>query len=258
MTIVRYKKEKIFMLHKIRGGASWLRGGAVAALAMIVPLAIPGAASADVGPTATSNSIQFVGVTVNPPSGSQTAEYDNSAYAASAANRRAPFKFDFKLATTSAPLVIANNDAEADVSSCGHCGATAIAFQVVLVSKHTLAELSATDSALATTENCTTCNSLAEAFQIVYATDKWSVVRWEVQSAAYQVAFRLRMLQYSHLSTAQIQAVSTGLINNFISWLESNGEDSTGLPPVLNGAGQTTQLTGGTQPYIGLLSTIQR
>jgi len=98
---------------------------------------------------------------------------------------------------------------------------------------------------------------LAEAFQIVYATDKWSVVRWEVQSAAYQVAFRLRMLQYSHLSTAQIQAVSTGLINNFISWLESNGEDSTGLPPVINGAGQTTQLTGSTQPYIGLLSTIQ-
>jgi len=54
---------------------------------------------------------------------------------------------------------------------------------VVLVSKHALAELNATDSALATTENCTTCNSLAEAFQIVYATDKWSVVRWEVPSA---------------------------------------------------------------------------
>ena len=245
------------MLPKIRGGASWLRGGAVAALTMIVPLAIPGAASADVGPTATSNSIQFVGVTVNPPSGTQTAEFDNSASAASAANRRAPFKFEFKLSVTGAPLVTANNDAEADVSSCAHCGATAIAFQVVLVSKHTLAELDATDSALATTQNCTTCNSLAEAFQIVYATDKWSVVRWEVQAAAYQVAFRLRMLQYSRLSTTQIQAESTELIDNFISWLQGNSENSTGWSPAINGAGQTTLLTGSTQPYIGLLTTIQ-
>lgn len=242
---------------KIRGGASWLRGGAIAAVALIVPLAIPAAASADGGPSATSNSIQFVGVTVNPPSGSQSAEFDNSVSAATAANRRAPFKFDFRLSVTGAPLVTANNYAEADVNSCRHCGATAIAFQVVLVSKHTLAQLSATDTALATTENCTTCNSLAEAFQIVYATDKWSAVRFEVQFAADQVAFQLRMLQYSWLSTGQIQARSTGLINNFISWLEGNSENSTGWSPSINGAGQSTQLTGSTQPFIGLLTTIQ-
>ena len=242
---------------EIRDGASWWRRGAVAALTMIVPLAVTSIASADGGPTATANSIQYIGVTVNPPSGTQTGEYDNSVYAASAHNWRAPFRFDFRLAVTGASLVSASNYAEADVSSCGHCGATAIAFQVVLVSKHTLAALTATDSALATTENCTTCNSLAEAFQIVYATDKWSVVRWEVQSAAYQVAFQLRMLQYSGLSTSQVQARSTWLISNFISWLQGNSEDSTGLSPAINGANQTIQLTGTTQPYIGLLSTIQ-
>jgi hypothetical protein len=243
------------MLPKIKGRAPWLRWGAVAALTMIVPLGFPGTASADGG--ATANSIQYVSVTVNPPSGTQSAEYDNSAYATSALNRLAPFKFDFRLAATSAPLVSANNYAEADVSSCGHCGATAIAFQVVLVSKQTLADLSANDSAQATTENCTTCNSLAEAFQVVYATDKWSVVRWEVQSAAAQVAFQLRMLQYSGLSTDQVQARSTWLINNFISWLQGNSEDSTGWTPAINGANQTVELTGTTQPYIGLLSTIQ-
>ena len=242
---------------KMRGGASWLRGGAIAALAMIVPLALPAAASAAGGPSATSNSIQFVGVTVNPPSGSQSAEFDNSVSAATAANRRAPFKFDFRLSVTGAPLVTANNYAEADVNSCGHCGATAIAFQVVLVSKHTLAQLSATDSALATTENCTTCNSLAEAFQIVYATDKWSAVRRAVQSAAYGVAFQLRLLQYFGLGTGQIQVMSTEIINHFISWLEGNSESSTGWSPSINGAGQTTQLTGSTQPFIGLLTTIQ-
>ncbi|MGH9122373.1 MAG: hypothetical protein ACRDYC_10580 [Acidimicrobiales bacterium] len=245
------------MSTKMRGGAPWLRGGAIAALAMIVPLALPVAASAAGGPSATSNSIQFVGVTVNPPSGSQSAEFDNSVSAATAANRRAPFKFDFRLSVTGAPLVTANNYAQADVNSCGHCGATAIAFQVVLVSKHTLSALSATDTALATTENCTTCNSLAEAFQIVYATDKWSVVRFEVQFAAGQVAFQLRMLQYSGLSTSQIQARSTWLINNFISWLQGNSEDSTGQPAAINGPGLTTVPAGSTQPIIGLLTTIQ-
>ena len=245
------------MLPRIRGGASWLRWGAVAALTMTVPLAVPGVASARTGPTATANSIQYVGVTVNPPSGTRTAEFDTSVYAATAHDRSKPFKFDFRLSSTSAPLVTANNYAQADVSRCRHCRATAIAFQVVLVSKHTLAELSATDSAQATTENCTTCNSLAEAFQIVYATDKWSVVRWEVQSAANQVAFRLRLLQHSGLSTDQVQARSTSLINNFISWLQSNSEASTGQAPAMNGANQTIKLTGNAQPYIGLLSTIQ-
>lgn len=245
------------MLPKIRGGAPWLRWGAVAAVAMVAPLAVPGLASAAEGPIATANSIQYVGVTVNPPSGTQTAEFDNSVSAATSQNRRAPFNFDFKLQGTSAPLVTANNYAQADVSSCSHCGATAIAFQVVLVSKHTLAELSAIDAAQATTENCTTCHSLAEAFQIVYATDKWSVVRWEVQAAAYRVAFQLRMLQYSRLSTDQVQARSTWLINNFISWLQGNSAASTGFAPVLNGGDQTVQLSGDAQPYIGLLTTFQ-
>ena len=245
------------MLAKIKAGASWWRSGALVALAMAVPLAIPGTASAGNVPTASSNSIQYVNVTVNPPSGGQNAEYDNSVYSTSANNRRTPFKFNFKLAVTSAPMVTATNYAEADVSGCSHCGATAIAFQVVLVSQHTLSELSANDSALASTENCTTCNSLAEAFQVVYATDKWSLVRFQVQSAAYQVALQLRMLQYSGLSTDQVQARSNSIIDNFISWLQSNSAASTGLPPVFNGGGQTTELTGSTQPFVGLLSTIQ-
>ena len=245
------------MLPRIKGGASWSRRGTVVALAMIAPLTVPGLASAAAGPIATANSIQYIGVTVNPPSGTSAAEFDNSASAASSNNRRTPFNFEFNVPVTSAQLVTANNYAQADVSSCSHCGATAIAFQVVLVSKHTLAELSATDVAQSTTENCTTCNSLAEAFQIVYATDKWSVVRFEVQAVAYEVAFQLRMLQYSGLSTGQVQARSTWLINNFISWLQSNSEASTGLAPVLNGANQTIQLTASAQPYIGLLTTFQ-
>jgi hypothetical protein len=133
------------MLPKIRGGASWLRWGAVAASAMIVPLVIPGAASANGGPVANANSIQYVSVTVNPPSGAQTAEYDNSVYAASAHNRRAPFKFSFNLAVSRAPQVTAHKLAEAAVKGCGRGGATPKAIQGVLGSKHTHAHHSAND-----------------------------------------------------------------------------------------------------------------
>ena len=131
---------------------------------------------------------------------------------------------------TDAPLVTANNYAEAGVNSCRHCGATAIAFQVVLVSKHALAT-QATDTALATTQNCTTCNSLAEAFQMVYATDQCGRCECGGPVRRLGVAFQLRGLQYSGLSTGQIQARSTGIINNFVSWLQSSSEDSTGQSP---------------------------
>ncbi len=245
------------MLSKIRGAALWSRRGAVAALAMIVPLAIPGVASADGGPSAAANSIQYIGVTAIPSWDTEAAVYDNSVYATSEDDWRTPFKFDFKVAQTDAALITADNYAEADVSRCGHCAATAIAFQVVIVSKHALAKLSATDTALATTEHCTTCHGLAEAFQIVYATDAWSAQQWLVPYAAYRVASQLRALQYSHLGTDQVKARSTSLIDNFISWLQSNCEESTGLLPVINGPGQTVKLTGDNRPYISLLSAFQ-
>ena len=82
-------------------------------------------------------------------------------------------------------------------------------------------------------------------------------MRFEVQSAAEQVAFQLRMLQYSGLSTDQVQARSNSVIDNFISWLQNNSAASTGLPPVFGGGGQFTELTGTNQPFVGLLSTIQ-
>lgn len=245
------------MLSEIRGEASWSRRAAVTALAMMVPLAIPGVASADGGPSAAANSIQYIGVTTNPSWDTQATEYDNSVYAASDDDWRTPFKFEFKVAATDAPLVTADNNAEADVSGCGHCAATAIAFQVVVVSKHDLAKLSASDTALATTEHCTKCHSLAEAFQVVYATDDWSAMQWLVPYEAYVVAYQLNALQHSDLSTDQVQARSTSLIDGFISWLQNDCEESTGWVPVLNGPDQTVRLTSDNRPYVGLLSSIQ-
>jgi hypothetical protein len=254
----------MIMLTKNSGKARRLRWGVVA-LTAFVPLALPAAASAAQGPTASGESIQYVNVNVNPPSGTQTSDYDNSLYVTSGKNGRAPFDVKYRLWNSDAPIVTADNYAEADVSSCSHCGATSIAFQVVLVSKQKLAQLTADDSALGTTTGCTTCNSLAEAFQIVYATNQASIMSTAVTYAANETAAQLRELKYSGLSTAQIQSRSTALVNNLIGLLQASSGGSghsggfSGSPwtPAINGASQSTALTSNTQPVIDLLSEIQ-
>ena len=249
-------------------GSRRLRWGVVA-LTALVPFTLPVAASAAQGPTATGESIQYVNVTVNPPAGAQTSAYDNSVYATSTRNGRSPFEFTYKLRNSNAPIITASNYAQADVSSCRHCSATAIAFQVVLVSKQTLAKLTAVDAALGTTHDCKTCNSLAEAFQIVYATDDASQLGLGVTYASNVTASKLRALQHSGLSTAQIQSRSTALVQNLIGLLQAASRDSagplggpnhgseTGWTPAINGADHSAALTSNTQPIIDLMSEIQ-
>jgi hypothetical protein len=248
------------MLTKNIGGAWRLRWGVIA-LTAIVSLALPVAASAAQGPSATGESIQYINVTVHPSAGTQTSEYDNSAYVKDTRNGHTPFQFRYKLWNSTAPIVTADNYAEADVSSCRHCGATAIAFQVVLVSKQTLAELTADDAAYGTTTSCTSCTSLAESFQIVYATDQASVLSYVVAYACNKTASELWELQYSGLSTAQIQWQSTALINGLIGELHgtSEGPYGSGGPqwsPAVHGAGQAAALTSTSQPVIDLLTQI--
>jgi hypothetical protein len=251
----------MIMLTKNNGKSRRLRWGVVG-LSVFVPLAFPAAASAAQGPTATGESIQYVNVNVNPPSGTRASDYDNSVSLTSGKNGHALFDVKYRLWDSNAPIVTADNYAQAAVSGCSHCGATAIAFQVVLVSKQKLAQLTADDSALGTTTGCTTCNSLAEAFQIVYATDQASLVGTTVKLKANGTASELRDLQYSRLSTAQVQSRSTTLVNNLINSLQassggSNGSGRSPWTPGINGASQPAALTSNTQPVIDLLSEIQ-
>ena len=141
---------------------------------------------------------------------------------------------------------------------------------MVLVSKQTLAKLTATDAALGTTNDCRTCNSLAEAFQIVYATDDASQLSLGVSYASSVTASKLRALQNSGLSTAQIQSRSTALVQNLIGFLQAasrgsadtlgpnaGGGGGMGWTPAINGADQHAALTSNTQPIIDLMSEIQ-
>ena len=140
---------------------------------------------------------------------------------------------------------------------------------MVLVSKQTLAKLTAVDAALGTTNDCKTCNSLAEAFQIVYATDDASQLGLGVTYASDVTASKLRALQHSGLSTDQIQNRSTALVQNLIGLLQAAARDSAGplggpnhggelgWTPAVNGANHSAALTSTTQPIIDLMSEIQ-
>jgi hypothetical protein len=74
-------------------------------------ISCPGSAQ---GPTATGESIQYINVTVNPPAGAHTSAYDNSVYAANAKSWRSPFKFTYRLRNSNAPIINADNYAQAD------------------------------------------------------------------------------------------------------------------------------------------------
>jgi hypothetical protein len=237
------------MLPRIKGGVRRLRWIA-AILAVIAPLAFPGAASAD--SNASSEAFQYVSTTVAPVTGSD-AEYDNQATAAGTSNGKTTFSVTYKVPLSSASVITANNTADASVNNCQNCAAVAISLQTVVAAKSELAELTANDQANATEgTNCTNCNSLAEAFQIVYAPLSTSMVTWMVIPYIGTLENELKGLENSRLSLTQIQSESTADVENLVSILQTAVEGSQ-VTPGINGSQSSADLTN-SQPVIDLLS----
>jgi hypothetical protein len=236
------------MLPAIRSRASRLRC-LVAVLAVIAPLAFPGAASAD-NSSANAESIQYISTSVAPVSGSDM-EYDNQAAATETTNGQTDLSVSFKDPLSFDSVITANNNANAAADNCQNCSAAAISVQTVIVAESNLAELTAQDVANAGSLNCTNCNTLAEAFQIVYAplsTDTFGM------ALAYigQLQRKLVALQLYHLSLAQIQSQSTADVKATMLELEEAAEADQQLTPSLGGF-QPAELTS-QQPVIDLLS----
>ena len=237
------------MLPAMRGGVRRL-GWVVAVLAVIAPLAFPGAASAD--NSANAESLQYVSTSVAPVSGSD-AEYDNQATATGTSNGQNTFSFTYKVPLSSASVITADNTANASLNNCQNCTAVAISLQTVVAAKSELAELTANDQSNATSTNCTNCNTLAEAFQIVYAPLSTSMVSWMVIPYIGKLESELKGLQNAHLTLAQIQADSTADVTALVSVLQKATEGSQ-VTPGINESQSPTELTS-QQPFIDLLST---
>jgi len=251
------------MLPKIRSGA-WRLRWAVAALAVMAPLAIPATASASDVPNATANSqsIQYINVAINPAAHTWPSTYDNLAQATSHTNGRTAFSVKFRVHLSYASVITANNDAVALASDCQNCGAVAIGFQMILVSKYTLAKLLAQDSASATSANCDNCHTLAEAYQIIYATDSAAPLPWQIDISLLQAWEKFEALRYSGLSVAQIESESTQLVNGIVSMLQQNSDaapagTAPAYTPAINNSNLPAQMAENTLPVIDVLSAIQ-
>jgi hypothetical protein len=237
------------MLLAIRDGACRLRW-VVAVLAVIMPLAFPGAAAAS--NIANAESYQYISTSVAPVTGSDQ-EYDSQAAATQTSNGQTAFSLTFKYPVSYASVITANNTATASASNCQNCNAIAISFQAVTTAKPDLAELTAHDTASATSNTCTDCNTLAEAFQIVYAPD--TLQPGIIGAVVLQLKPELEGLQNSGLSVDQIQSESTADVKAAVSELQAASGQGSMMIPQINDYNLPAEAT--SPPVIDLLNAFQ-
>jgi hypothetical protein len=221
-----------------------------AVLAIIMPLAFPGAASAD--NSANAESMQYVSTSVTPVAGSDQ-EYDNSAVSAQTTSGQTAFTLTFKTPVTYASVITADNDATATANNCQNCTAIAISFQAVTTAKPELAELTANDVANATSTSCSNCNVLAEAFQIVYAPD--SLEPGMIGGALLQLKEQFAGLQNPSLTLGQIQSKSNADVKTVLSELQNAATQGSMMTPGINDYDLQAQAL--SPPLVDLLSAFQ-
>jgi len=251
------------MLPRMRHGVRRLRSGALAlALAAVVPLAIPAAASASVGPYFAPGLAEPGSFVIN----TGRDPIVNQVHADSAVNQRNVFRVRFQLGVSLSPVLNAVNRSAALTSECSNCNALAIAFQIVTTTQQGLVSLDATNVASATNYECTgSCDAEAEAYQLVVATDtpaplSFSLLLNPVEMVElYQVGAQFDALPQSGLDLSQIQAACEDLVNQAMTILEDASYQPSvpTFSPAVHGAGTNAALTQGDQPLVRLYHDAQ-
>jgi len=250
------------MLPRMRYEVRRLRPGALAlALAALVPLAIPAAASASVGPYFSPGLGESGTFVVNTGPGPTV----NQVQADSVVNQHNVVRARYQLGVSESPVVAAVNRSVALTSKCSNCNALALGFQIVTTTDQDLASIDATNVAIATNYECTgTCDAKADAYQLVVATDTPQAVPilWLLNPAQmdelYQMAAQFDALPQSGLDMSQIQAAAEDLVDQAMTILENAvyaGPNQPSVPafsPAVNGAGTNAALTQGDQPTVKL------
>jgi hypothetical protein len=255
------------MLPRMRHLLRRLRSGALTlALAALVPLAIPAAASASVGPYFAPGFAEPGSFVISTGPGPIV----NQVHADSVVSQTNVFRVRFQLGVSLSPVVGAVNRSVALTSKCSNCNAIAIAFQIVTTTEQDLVSLDATNVAIATNYDCTgTCDAEAEAYQLVVATDTPQAMPFagllnpiEI-GALYNVAAQFDALPYSGLDLSQIQAACEDLVNQAMTILQDasySGPNQPSVPtlsPAVNGAGTNAALTQSDRPVLKLYHDFQ-
>jgi hypothetical protein len=235
------------MLSKIKAGTlRW----SVAALAVMVPLAIPAAASAATfqGP---GYSIPFS--PWNP--GSQT--YANAARAGTIQSSHTEFTVEFQLDQSFAPRLNASNSAYAGTVNCHDCNADAIAFQIVYVSKANLVALNASNTTNEQSFLCLRCNELAEAYQFIVATGSPTPLSTSQVKELDAIGTQLEALRTSNLSDTAIEAETDALATQVNADLGNPPSPVPLVTPATNNSGQPSQFTNTNQNIVDLFRSIK-
>lgn len=252
------------MLPRTRYGVRRLRPGALAlALAALVPLAIPAAASASTGPEIYPGFAEPGSFVINP-----WGPIVNQVHADSVVDQKNVFRVRFQLGVSLSPALDAVNRSVALTSNCSNCNAIALAFQIVTTTEQGLVSLDATNVAIATNNQCTgTCDAEAEAYQLVVATDTSQAIpfSWLLDpqqiAALYHVQAQFDALPQSGLDLSQIQATCEDLVNQAMTILQDATYNQPSVPtfsPAVNGTGTNNAvLTQDDRPVLKLYHDVQ-
>ena len=237
------------MLSKIKAGTlRW----SVAALAVMVPLAIPAAASAATfqGPYS-GYSIPFS--PWNP--GGHT--YVNTAHSDTVRSSYTAFTVKFQLDQSFAPRLNASNTAETYTSFCNDCSANAIAFQIVYVSKSELTALNANNTTNEWSAYCTSCNELAEAYQFIVATGSPTPLSTSQVQQLDGIRTQLEALPSSNLSDTQIENETDALATQVNTILGNPPSPVPLVTPATSNSGQLSKFTGTNQNIVDMFRSIK-
>jgi len=141
-----------------------------------------------------------------PPAGAQAAaRHDNVASATTTTDGSHVSDFAWSVSRQSGGDVDQLNSATA-IARCTDCRATAIAFQVVLVSGGGVGDLTPHNRAVAVNDHCTRCVVAAEARQFVRVVDEPAKFTDEGMQELADVRQDLRVLARADLSVAELDA----------------------------------------------------
>jgi putative peptide zinc metalloprotease protein len=159
-------------------------------------------------------------VTSLTPANAQT--YDNLAQASSQTNSYTDFNVMYDLEQSSAANVSGDNAAVATTSQCHDCGAVAVGFQILVVSKQ--ANLNMSNTANATSAYCVRCTTLAASYQIVYATNS-PQLSLDQQLALSDIRTELVRMQIDGLSVKRMETLTAEFADEAVAVLQG-GHDT--------------------------------
>jgi hypothetical protein len=155
----------------------------------------------------------------------------NQAFSQSYSYGHVDYSIQFQLQETPSAAVNAFNLASATTSLCQNCGANAIAFQIVVTTKHNLAMVNADNKANAVSYKCTNCSTTANAYQFVVGDDNKPALTGTQRAQLATIQSQLKGLRSQHLTADQLNTQVDGLASQVVAVLQAASAPSSALKP---------------------------